>query len=217
MKKIIIIILLLITVGLIILNIKPKENKFKIEYEKLNGEKNKDGKKYMNVSVPQDNPIVYSNYDEIFKILDGTGIIYFGFPECPWCRNAVPILLEAAEEAGIDKIYYLNNLEDRDTKVLKDGKIITEKEGTKNYKKLIDKLGDKASIYENLNDDSIKRVYFPTVIAVKNGQIIDYIVGTVDSQKDPYIKLDKKQKKELKEKYLNAINETLVCSSNEKC
>ena len=45
--------------------------------------------------------------EEIFDILDGTGIIYFGFPECPWCRNAVPVLLDAAEEVGIEKIYYI--------------------------------------------------------------------------------------------------------------
>lgn len=210
--------LLIFILGIIIYtSMSPKENKFKKEYESLNGEKTDKGKKYKSINIPSDNPIVYSNYDEIFKILDGTGIIYFGFPQCPWCRNAVPVLLEAAEEVGIDKIYYLNNLEDRDILSLKGGNVITEKEGTKNYKKLLEKLGSSASVYEGLEDESIKRLYFPTVIAVKNGKIIDTIVGTVDSQEDPYISLTKEQKKELKDKYIKLINETMVCDSKEKC
>ena len=194
-----------------------KENKFKKEYESLNGEKTSNGKKYMKVNIPKDNPIVYSNYEEIFKVLDGTGIIYFGFPQCPWCRNAVPVLLESAIENGIDKIYYLNNLEDRDILSLKDGKVVTEKEAKEDYKKLLKKLGDNASIYEGLEDEGIKRIYYPAVVFVKNGKIIDNVTGTVDSQEDPYVPLTNSQKKELKEKYNEAISELLVCDVKEKC
>lgn len=220
MKKILLVILvfLIITLGLFI--IKPKGNKFKNEYERLNGLENQNGKKYMKVSISSNNPIVYSNYDEIFKLLEsGTGLIYFGFPECPWCRNAVPVLMKAAEETGIDKIYYLNNLKDRDIKSLKNGKIKTEQEGTSNYKKLIKKLGKNASVYDGLNDEKIKRLYFPTVVAIKKGKIISYIEGTVDSQSDPYIVLNKNQKKELQNKYIEAINSILSCDINakEKC
>lgn len=219
-KKIIIFsVLILLILGLIFLTSKKVDNKFEAEYEMLNGEKTENGKKYLNINISKDNPIVYADYDKIFEILDNTGVIYFGFPECPWCRNAVPVLLKAAKETNISKIYYMNNLEDRDIKTLKDGKIITEKEGTKNYKKLLKKLGEKASVYEGLNDENIKRLYFPTVVIVKNGKILDYIVGTVDSQEDPYIPLSKKEKKELKTKYKDAINKTLTCSLNseEKC
>lgn len=217
MKKTVIVgIVLLLTIGTIFL-IKKPENKFKKEYESLNGQKNESGKEYKKISISNDNPVVYSTYEEIFKVLDGTGIIYFGFPECPWCRNAVPVLLDAAKETGLDKIYYLNNLEDRDILSLKDGSIITEKESTKDYKKLLDKLKDVVSVYEGLEDESIKRIYFPTVVAVKNGKIISYIEGTVDSQTDPYISLNGKQKEELKEKYIEAISETMVCDVKEKC
>lgn len=194
-----------------------KENKFKKEYESLNSEKTSNGKKYMKITIPKDNPVVYSNYEEIFKVLDGTGIIYFGFPQCPWCRNAVPVLLESAIENGVDKIYYLNNLEDRDILSLKDGKVVTEKEAKEDYKKLLKKLGDNASIYEGLEDESIKRIYYPAVVFVKNGKIIDNVTGTVDSQEDPYVPLTNSQKKELKEKYNEAISELLVCDVKEKC
>ena len=78
-------------------------------------------------------PIKYLNYDEIFEILESkSGVIYFGFPECPWCRNIALPLVDSAMEYGLEKIYYLNNRLDRDTLSLdKKGKIVTEKKAQK--------------------------------------------------------------------------------------
>ena len=106
--------------------------KFKEEYESLNGKENDNGKEYLNVSVDSSNPIVYSSFQEIYDVIEkGTGIIYFGFRECPWCRNAVPVLLDAAKELNVNKIYYFNALSIRDKKHLDDnGNIITDEEGT---------------------------------------------------------------------------------------
>ncbi len=210
-KIIILITIILLAIGTIFIINMQKPNKFKKEYESLNGKQTEEGKEYKNITIKENNPVVYASYKEIFDVLDSTGIIYFGFPECPWCRNAVPVLLEAAEETGIEKIYYMNNVNDRDIKTLKDGNIITKKEGTNNYNKLLQKLGDNAPTYEGLNDSSIKRLYFPAVIVVKDGNIVDTIFGTVDSQKDPYIPLNSAQTKELKEKYVTAINKILMC------
>lgn len=199
--------------------LKPESmaTRFKLEYEALNGQKAENGSTYMDVNISNDNKIVYADYDQIFDVLDGTGVIYFGFPECPWCRNAAPVLLEAAEETAIEQIYYLNNNDDRDIKILKDGKVITEKEGTFNYNKLLEKLGDKAAVYEGLEDESIKRLYYPTVVFVKEGQIVDYIEGTVESQKDPYKPLTEEQRQELKDKYKKAINNLLTCNEESRC
>ena len=73
--------------------------KFKEEYENLNGKDNGNGKNYLSIDIKSYNPISYSNYEEIFDILDkGTGVIYLGFPECPWCRNLVPVLVDSALE-----------------------------------------------------------------------------------------------------------------------
>lgn len=211
----IILCLVVLVIGIIsFIYLRPEsmETHFKLEYESLNGKND-----YIDVNIPSDNSIVYADYEQIFDILDGTGVIYFGYPECPWCRNAVPVLIEAAKEAEVDQIYYLNNNEDRDTKTLKDGKVVTEKEGTDNYNKLLEKLGDKASTYEGLEDNSIKRLYFPTLVVVKNGEITDYIEGTVDSQKDPQKPLNEKQKKELKDKYTKTMKKLKTCNQNSKC
>ncbi len=197
------------------------EKEFKREYEKYNGKTNpSSNKKYFDLNIDYKNGVKYVTAKEAINILSRkTGIVYFGFPQCPWCRNIVEVLLEAKKEVGVDTLYYYNALEIRDEKVLKDNEIITSKEGTKEYYKILELLGDKASAYEGLNDDSIKRLYFPTVVFVKEGQIIDIHVSTVDSQKDPYKKLTKDQKQELKNIYIKNIRKinSVDCSNNNVC
>lgn len=114
--------------------------KFKEEYKK----------------VDDNNVFVYRDMEDIIKILEnGRGVVYLGFPECPWCQAYVPYLNDVAKEVGIDKIYYYNILNDR-------------KEETDNYKKILELLGE----YVEYNDEGNKRIYAPTVIFVKDGEII---------------------------------------------
>ncbi len=193
--------------------------KFKEEYESLNGQKNDNGKEYVNISVDEENPFVYASYDEVVDIIEnGTGVIYFGFPECPWCRNAVPVLIDAAQELGVDKIYYYNALSIRDTKSLdENGNIVTDKKGTDEYYKLVDLLSNVLTPYEGLNDESIKRLYFPTVVYVKDGEVLASTIGTVDSQEDPYIKLTNDQYNELKNTYMDNMNKVYNILCDEAC
>ena len=189
--------------------------KFKEEYEKLNGTELKGTElKYLELSIDEESPIKYSSYEEIFDILDnGTGVIYFGFPECPWCRALTPVLLEAISESAIDKVYYLNNKEDRDIlEVDKDKEVVVKKEGTDDYYKLLEKIGDFASNYdlEGAETDS-KRLYFPTVLVVKDGKIVAFHESTLDSQKNPFEEMTKEQKNELKETLVEKLGKLTVC------
>lgn len=228
MKKniilVIVLVLLALTSTILIYEFNKKEEvsqalKFKEEYESLNGKSNASGKKYVQIEVSKDNPFVYATYDEIVKILeDGTGVIYFGFPECPWCRNAVPVLIDAAKEIGIDKIYYFNALDMRDIKKLNEnGNIITEKEGTEDYKKLVNLMYEALPEYSGLNDPTIKRLYFPTVVFVSEGNILDLHTSTLTSQQDPYISLTKEQYNELKNIYIEGINKVYNILCDESC
>lgn len=196
------------------------EVKFQKEYENLNGKKQGD-KKNLEVSIPDSNKMKYINSDEVISILEKkTGVIYFGFPNCPWCRNAVPVLIDAAIDSGLDSIYYANLLEERDTKKLDDeGQIVTEKEGSEAYYKIVDLLKDSLGVYEGLDDDSVKRLYFPTVVFVKNGKVEAVHIGTVDSQKDPYKELNSKEKEQLKDIYVKAITkiQNLTCDTDKTC
>lgn len=196
------------------------EINFKKEYEKFNNKKTAEGKKYLNVDIIKDNNIKYKTAEEVIKSLQNdTAVIYFGFPECPWCRNLVTVLLEATKEKKYSNIY-ANILSIRDQKHLdEEGNIVVDKEGTEEYKKIVEILGNNLGEYEGLNDPSIKRLYFPTVVFVSAGEVKAVHIGTVDSQKDPYIKLDKKQHDELLKIFKQNIEliESKTCSGVNKC
>lgn len=109
-------------------------------------------------SIDNDNVFVYKTLEEINKILkNGTGIVYLGFPECPWCKGYVPYLNEVAKKAKLDKIYYFNILNDR-------------KNNTDDYKKTVELLKD----YLKYDDEGNKRIYVPAVIAVNKGKIVGF-------------------------------------------
>ena len=111
-------------------------------------------KEYSEVS--SDNVFVYKNIDEIIKIMEnGTGVVYLGFPECPWCQEYVKYLDEVAKEVGISKIYYFNILEDR-------------KDNTDEYQKIVSILED----YLQYDDEGNKRVYVPNVSFHIKGEVI---------------------------------------------
>ena len=104
------------------------------------------------------NVFVYRSLDEINKILEnGTGVVYLGFPECPWCKGYVPYLNEVAINEHLDKIYYFNILNDR-------------KNNTSGYKKTVELLND----YLKYDNEGNKRIYVPAVIAVNNGKIVGF-------------------------------------------
>ena len=57
-------------------------------------------------TVDSTNLFVYRTSSEIINILKkGTGIVYLGFPSCPWCKAYVPYLNEVAKTNGLEKIY----------------------------------------------------------------------------------------------------------------
>ena len=96
MKKIALV-MSMILVLLVGCNKETDAEKFKNEYESLNGQTSQSGKKYLNVEIEKDNIIKYVSISELLDVIKNeTGVIYLGFPECPWCRTAVPALLEAA-------------------------------------------------------------------------------------------------------------------------
>ena len=53
--------------------------------------------------VDKDNVYVYKSINDIINVLSkGTGIVYLGFPECPWCQRYVVYLNNLAKEYNIE-------------------------------------------------------------------------------------------------------------------
>jgi len=199
--------------------------KFEEEYEVLNNEKNSYGLKYPYVEIDSNNPIKYSNASEISKIVEsGTGIIYLGYSKCPWCRNVVPVLLHAVEDAGIDNIYYIDMYDERDSyKVDEENNLYLEKEGSSDYKKLLEIFNEYLDDYyvkDNQGNEIFtgeKRIYVPMVIFVREGDVIGIHIDTVESQTNPYKLLNDEQYEELYNIYSRYIHEMLNDLCDERC
>ncbi len=159
-------------------------SKFKNEYEALNGEVSSTGQAIRSVSIPNDNPFVYSSAEDILKKIEkgDTFIVYFGFPNCPWCRSVIEKATEIANIQNIKTIYYVNIRNDKNEEILRDkyilgkkNKVVKEEDGTEEYKKLLEKLDSVLDDYTLTTQDGDeikvgeKRIYAPNFIYVKNG------------------------------------------------
>jgi thiol-disulfide isomerase/thioredoxin len=186
--------------------------KFKSEYEELNGESTSSGKTYSTLDIEKNNVINYRSSSEIINIIkNGTGIIYFGFPECPWCRTMTPVLLEIAKENDME-VNYLNIYDFRSSFIIEEGKVKQTKEGNKDYYTILELLDNELEDYilKTESGEEIpageKRLYAPTAVFVKDGVVKAVHVGTVDSQEDPYVALTSEQREELVNIYKENIN-----------
>lgn len=192
------------------------EIKFKKEYEDLNGKKDRNGKKYVEVKVPEDNGVVYTNVQEIESILnDGTGIIFLGTDELNYCRSIIEPLFSSKDSTDIDKIYYFDLAGIRDEKSLDGEEIIETHEGTKDYNKLLKLLDKYLPVYDGLNDDSIKRIYMPAVIFVIDGDIIH--IEIIDNEEDENKILSSTERNELAKTYMKYMAQVSSGVCDEKC
>ena len=172
--------------------------KFKKEYEALNNEKTENGYKYPNLDIKENNPFVYASEKEVINTLkNGTGLIYFGFPSCLSCRNAVNVL----QYVNANKILYLDVTDIRDNYKVVDGVLTKTKEGTKKYYEMLELLNLILKDYEvDGNKTNEKRIFVPLVVGVKDGKIVGYQDGIIELSLDrlPYDLLTNEEQNKLK-------------------
>lgn len=156
-------------------------SKFQKEYKELNS--------YIEVIIPDDAYIHYASIDEVLEVLNGTGIIYFGRPSCPWCRNVIPVLADVATKNGM-MIYYYNPGETKSDDI---DKYMTMKNKLSNY---LDK-----------DANGNPTMYLPDVYFVKDGNIVGHKLGSASGQKDAYVPLTEEQRNELVSIYEGYIKE----------
>ena len=163
----------------------PEGQKFANEYENLNDKTTEDGKKYPQVNIGNNNVFKYTTLEEVLNIFNKSGdaVIYFGYAECLYCRNAVQVLYDTAVDTRLDAIYYLDVEKDVD-------------------EKLMEVLGN-----EFKTEDG--KINAPLVLFVVDGQIVSYNIGTLFSQEDPFVPLDDSQIQGLSEIYRYGINDVL--------
>ncbi|MFC2606359.1 hypothetical protein FBF28_04170 [Candidatus Saccharibacteria bacterium oral taxon 488] len=119
--------------------------------------------------VADDNRFVFAAAGEVLeKFESGSGLIFLGFQQCPWCQRLAPIVDEAAKAERLDKIYYLDIRHARET-------------NDATYKKLVEKLKPHLRTDEN----GQPRVYVPDVTALKDGRVVGHFLQetTADGEK----------------------------------
>lgn len=167
--------------------------RFAQEYEALNRQQNAAGTRTMKtIDIPEYNLMRYVTPEEILDIADnGTGLIFFSFPQCPWCRQMTPLLIDVALEMGLDVIHHIDMTTIRTTWELQDGVPVMIDPGHDRYQDLlvafervieplalnpfhlVDEEGNRISTEE-------LRIYVPTVVAIRDGRIVDSHVYTVE-------------------------------------
>lgn len=106
--------------------------------------------------MAEDNRFVYADVDDVLEVLEsGSGLVFLGFKECPWCQQLAPIVDEAAKAEGLGKVYYLDIRSARET-------------NDETYQKLIAKLSN----FLEKDEDGQPRIYVPDVTAVSRGEVV---------------------------------------------
>ena len=108
--------------------------------------------------ITSDNVFKYKTGKEILETMNtGTAVIFFAFPENMWSHTYADMLNEVAKYFGIEEIYYYNFKNDRSV-------------NNSYYENIVDQL----DAYLPTLDTDIKNLYAPTLILVKDGEIIAY-------------------------------------------
>ena len=226
-KNLIISLILVMIISLTACQVKNDEKtdaiQFKEEYESLNGTKReKDGKTIRTIEIDDNNPFIYKNASDIVEMMDNkeTFAVYFGFADCPWCRSVVPTLSDVAVDLGLNEIYYVDVKEIRDElEIGNDGTVITKKEGSKDYLKLLDLLDNVLENYTLTDSDGNKvetgekRIYAPNIVSVVDGQAERMESGISSEQTDPYMELTEKIQKDTYNTF-KCLLECVVKSNN---
>jgi len=200
---------------------KPETNvsdgaRFAAEYMDYNGQLRGNGEPHAVLDISEDNPVIYLEAGEVInKLESGTGIINLGFPTCPWCREIVPHLIELAKQENVP-LYYMNIQPIRDVRELSEsGEVITATEGTPEYHRMVELLYDWLWEYEGLNDPDIKRIYVPTTIFVRDGEILYVHIATLrENYEGGYRPLDDRQLERVTGYLKDALTQILKSTEN---
>lgn len=201
--------------------------KFKEEYEGFNGEKN-DYFEYRNLSITEKNPIIYSSAEEIVQKIENneTFIVYFGDPECPWCRSVIEQAINLANENGISKIYYVRIWNGFHNEILRDvyeldkESPVLKVKGTVSYYKLLKYFDKLLQDYTLTNKDNKtiqvneKRIFAPSFIYVKDGNPLQLVDGISKKQESYNSTLTEEILSEEKEIFDKFYQNTKTCSNN---
>ncbi len=113
-------------------------------------------------NLPNENQFDLMEKDDLKTFIEhGTGILYFSFPECPWCQAYIPMLNEVLENNDVRAYYYNIHVDKDDDRDF--------------YDEIAQLLIDhNKSDDENVvlyGNDGKPLIYMPLVLFIENGEI----------------------------------------------
>ena len=106
--------------------------------------------------VAADNRFVYARDVAVLDMLEhGTGVVFLGYPQCPWCQRLSEYVDQAARVEGVAAIHYLNIRQARASK-------------NETYQKLVARLAP----YLSKDENGQPRIFVPDATIVKRGSIV---------------------------------------------
>ena len=152
--------------------------------------------------VTVENPFIIASYDELIAHLKfGTGVIVFGFPDCPRCRNAFPVLEKAFNKTNMGryagfrgKIIYYDFYDDREA-------------SNERYQTIVNYIKD--SLPRDASGNP--RLYSPDIFFVAAGKVMGNHLDTVPSLTNPRDKLNEEQEAELLKIYMDLFGKIEDC------
>lgn len=107
-------------------------------------------------AASDNNNFVFKSVEDTIKQLEsGTGVIYFGFPECPWCQKYVEYLDQVTRQHNIKVTYY--NIRQIRT------------DNTPEYQKIVNLLKNHSL---DTDKNGQPRIFVPELVVVKDGKIL---------------------------------------------
>ncbi len=106
--------------------------------------------------------------------VNGTGIVIYSYETCPWCNRVIPVLNEAAKEAGVT-VFYVNIYSDDFMSKSNDEK----SDIIDSLYTVLDPILERQTDEETGEEKAVMQV--PEVVAVKDGEIVGHHLGVVDS------------------------------------
>lgn len=127
--------------------------------------------------------------EESLRLFDekGSGVLFYGYKQCGFCQQAVPVLNNAARQMGVD-VYYVD---------------VKSQEGNSSeiFEQLINRVEDHLA-----EENGQKMFYVPQIFVIKDGEIVGEHLSLIDSYDINSGDMNEKQRNDLKKIYVQEID-----------
>jgi len=129
------------------------------------------------------------------------GVLYFGFAECPWCQESVPVLQEASQNTEVDILYVSR------AHVLREGEWVDADiemawwfDGQVGLEWLVDEEGEPTR----------PNIFVPFVVHVSGGEVVSAHRGTIwsDAEDGYLLELSPEQRADLLSLYEGLLTDS---------